>query len=184
MTSPTAPEQQKFVGLPLMVVSPVDLGRLLREIEMIDNALLQQELQKHEPKLPKTSKMMDATISLNRLNLLEKAQRDRLRDFLAAVKERAPLLHMSFSADPSEAFIEKLMDWLRKNVHPLVLLTIGLQPNIGAGAIVRTTNKYFDFSLAANFSKNRELLMSKLQETTRPAVSAQAAVTEPVEAPA
>jgi len=171
MTSPTAPEQQKFVGLPLMVVSPVDLGRLLRELETIDNGLLQQTLQKQDPKLPKTSKMMDELITLNHLNLLEKPQRERLKQFLLAVKEKAPLLHMSFSADPSEAFIEKLMSWIRENMHPLALLTVGLQPNIGAGAVVRTTNKYFDFSLAANFATQRELLMSKLQETTRPAAA-------------
>jgi len=182
MAHEAAGTPKKFEGLPLQVVGPVDLGRLIRELEALDNNLLQQKLQKHEPKLPKTSKLMDDLISVNRLDLLDDAERKRTRDFLAAIKERAPVLHISFSADPSPAFVEKLMSWLRENIHPLVLLTVGLQPNIGAGCIVRTTNKYFDFSLGKHFGENRELLMSKLREVTTakaPAASAPAPAAAP-----
>jgi hypothetical protein len=53
---------------------------------------------------------------------------------------------------------------LRENIHPLVLITFGLQPNIGAGTVVRTTNKYFDFSLGQALAKNRTMLMAQLRE--------------------
>jgi len=170
-----APKHRKFAGLPLSVVGPVDLGRLLREIETIDNALLELELRKpgSEAKLPKTSKLMDELVELNKLNLLQAADRADLKKFLEAVKQQAPVLHISFSADPTPSFLQRLMKYIRQEIHPLALVTVGLQPNIGAGCVVRTANKYFDFSLGKRLAGNRELLMSKLREhVTAPAAPA------------
>lgn len=155
-------------GLPVSIVSPLDVSRLIRELEGLEANLQQLTLQKKELKLPKTSKLLDETIAFNKLDLLQKSDRDSFRELLQAVKEHAPLLHVSFNADPSPVFLAKLMTWLRQNIHPLVLVTIGLQPNIGAGCIIRTTNKYFDFSLGKRFEKNRTLLMEKLREEVVP----------------
>lgn len=155
-----------IVGLPLLVVGPVDVGRLARELETIDNQLLAVELRTKAPatELPTMSQLLGQTVELNKLNLLVPAERKQLQELLALVKAQAPLLHISFSADPNPAFTEKLMAWLRREIHPLVLLTIGLQPNLGAGCIVRSTNQYFDFSLRQDFLEKRELLMSKLTD--------------------
>jgi hypothetical protein len=163
-----APAQAGFNGLqlPLSVVGPVDLGRLLRELEAIDADLMEQAIKKQELILPKLSKLLDNTASLNKVTLTDETHRATLIQALTACKAHAPLLHMSFSADPSPLFIEKLMAWLRTNIDPVVLLTVGLQPNLGAGCLIRSTNKYFDFSLRENFTKNRDLLMSKLKEQT------------------
>lgn len=152
--------------LPLLVVSPVDVGRLIRDVETLDNVLMQYDLKgaTDQARMPKTSLLLDATIDINKLNLLDPNQRQQLISFLYSVRDSAPVLHISFGADPAAAFIEKLMAWVRREIHPLVLLTVGLQPNIGAGCLVRTTNKFYDFSLRENFTKNRELLMSKLRE--------------------
>ena len=69
---------------------------------------------------------------------------------------------MSFSADPSVTFLTKLMTWLRQEIHPQVLLTVGLQPTIGAGCILRTTNRYFDFSLRQDFANKRTMRWIRL----------------------
>lgn len=160
-----------LVGLPLMVVGPVDVGRLIRELESLDNQLLALELRNKDDKLelPRTSQMMAQTVELNKLDLLQAADRKLLMELLAMIKKEAPLLHISFSADPSNAFVEKMMAWLRREIHPLVLLTIGLQPNIGAGCVVRSTNKQFDCSLRQDFMGKRDLLMSKLVGEEQPA---------------
>jgi hypothetical protein len=152
--------------LPLSVTSPTDLGRLLRELGILDNYLMQFDLkgQTGSVKMHKTSLLLDSVIDANKLDLLQPEQRKRIIGFLQDTKANAPVLHISFGADPSPSFVEKLMTWLRREIHPQVLLTIGLQPNIGAGCLVRSTNRYFDFSLRENFTKNRELLMSKLRE--------------------
>ena len=159
--------------LPLQVASPVDVGRLMRELETIDGLLTQATIRKdgHEAKMPKTSHLMDQTIQLNKLDLTEVGQRKQLATFLTTVKTKAPVLHMSFSADPSMQFIERLMTWLRKELHPTILVTVGLQPNIGAGCIVRSTNKYFDFSLRQDFAKKRDLLLEKLGPALAPEVA-------------
>jgi hypothetical protein len=46
------------------------------------------------------------------------------------------------------------------------LITIGLQPNIGAGCVVRTTNKYFDLSIKQDFLSKRNLLLEALKAKT------------------
>jgi F0F1-type ATP synthase delta subunit len=168
--------------LPVSVVGPVDLGRLIREMETLDNELMQQELRAGtEVKLPKTSKLLDQTVELNKVDLLKADQRKQLQQSLTKLREKAPVLHISFSADPSPLFIEKMMTWLRAEIDPLVLLTVGEQPNIGAGCVVRTTNKYFDFSLREHFMKQRTLLMESLKvgsgTIVPPRVPAPAAVT-------
>lgn len=157
-------ETKKIVGLPVLVTSPVDVGRLIREVETIDETLEQLTLRKtgDEIKMPKTTQLMDQMVELNKLNLLVLADRQLLKQFLEQVKSGAPVLHVSFSADPNTAFIEKLMAWLRREIHPLVLMTVGLQPNIGAGCIIRTTNKYFDLSLKQDFTKKTALLRDAL----------------------
>ena len=160
-----APKLRELV-LPLLVTSPVDVGRLLREVDALDNALMAHDVVgKDQPvKMPKTSLLIDAMIDANKLDLTDPAERKTLMTFLQTIHAKAPVLHISFSADPAPAFIEKLMTWLRREISAQLLITIGLQPNIGAGCMVRSPNKFYDFSLRKNFAKNRELLMEKLRE--------------------
>jgi F0F1-type ATP synthase delta subunit len=150
-------------GLPISVASPVDLGRLIRELEAVDSALEQAALRGEAAVLPKLSELLAQAVELNKLDLLQSAQRKLLVQFLVSIRERAPRLHMSFSADPSPQFSAKLTSYLREQIHPLVLITFGLQPNIGAGCVIRTTNKYFDFSLGSALTKNRSLVMESLR---------------------
>lgn len=167
MAPKTETVEKHLSGLPLMASGPIDIGRLIRELEAVDNALLETELRTKAPatQLPKLGQLMNDTVELNKLDLLQAADRRQLLEFLTLVKDKAPVIHISFSAEPDMAFIEKIMTWLRREIHPVVLLTIGLQPNLGAGCIVRSTNKQFDLSLRQNFIDKRELLMSKLAGT-------------------
>lgn len=155
---------KKMVGLPVLVSSPVEIGRLIRELEIIDDTLLELAIRKggSEVKMPKTSQLMDRMIELNKLNLLLENDRKLLLRFLESIKQGAPVLHMSFSADPSVDFIEKMVAWLRKEIHPLALMTVGLQPSLGVGCVVRSTNRQFDFSLRQDFLKKRSLLQEKI----------------------
>ncbi|HTE57745.1 MAG TPA: hypothetical protein VK694_03290 [Verrucomicrobiae bacterium] len=152
------------ISLPVQVVGRVDVGRLLREVEGLDNFMQQAAIrQPGTPlKMPKTSRLMDEMLAGSQLNMLHEQDRKQLLTFLTAVKARSPVLHMSFGADPSPLFLSKLMTWLRAEIHPQVLLQVGLQPNIGAGMIMRTTNKQFDFSLRHRFKKQRDTLVQRL----------------------
>ena len=61
------------------------------------------------------------------------------------------------------AFVAKIVAWLRTEIHPLILLEIGLQPTIAAGCVIRTTNKYFDYSIGRHLKRNRGQLVSLLR---------------------
>ena len=166
-----APKQgDSFLHLPISVVSRVDVGRLLREVDGLDDFLKQSELRAPgtPTKLPRTSRLFDEVVNVNQLNVLHEEDRSRLKIFLTEVRSGAPTLHMSFSADPSPLFTQKLISWLRSELHPVVLLQVGLQPNIGAGCVVRTTNKYFDFSLRSRFKEKGPILADLLKAGGKP----------------
>ena len=175
--------QKAITKLPASASSPADIGRLISALEQIDESLLQLSLRHggKDVKLPKTTKLMDQTIELNHVNLLQQADRQALQKFLVEVKARAPVLHISFSAEPTPAFLEKLLGWLRREIHPLVLVTVGLQPTLGVGCVVRSTNKYFDFSLRQDFAEKQELLHQLLVAKEAPAATVAAKTPEEVQ---
>ncbi len=154
--------------MPTTVATVVDVGRLLREVGALEDFMDQTAIRQPgtSMQLPKTSRLLDAIVDLNKLNMLQQADRHRLYIFLEAVKQKAPVLHISFSADPSPYFMQKVVTYLRTNIHPVVLVQVGLQPNIGAGCVVRSTNKYFDFSLRQRLKSKRDVLLKTLQSST------------------
>lgn len=152
----------------------MELGRLVTEAEHIDDTMEQAGLRKggESVTLPKTSRLMDELCQQNSLNLLHEKDRQALIDGLKTIKAKAPAIHISFSRDPSAAFMQKLVTWLRAEIHPQILVRVGLQPTIGAGCIVRTTNRQFDMSLRKQLSESRGILVEKLAaEQTREVVS-------------
>ena len=157
------PETQAAPVLPVGVVGMIDLGRLIRELERLEAAMTSDKIRTGaDVQLPKLSALMDQLAETNKLDLRDPHARKSLLEFLKLLRKEAPKIHMSFSADPSPLFIQRLVTWLRQEVHPLLLLQVGLQPNMGAGCVVRTTNKYFDFSLRNRFHDRRELLAQQL----------------------
>jgi len=157
-------EGERQLQLPLLVVGPSDVARLLREIEALDEYLHQASLKKeHEVKLPRVSRMLEELATGNELDLQHANARKLATDFLQSVQSSSPVITLSFAVDPSSAFVGKITVWLRQNIHPLLLLRIGLQPSIAAGCTVRTTNRYYDFSLRSHFKEQREILLQKLR---------------------
>ena len=153
------------LSLPPQVASPTDLGRLLREITMVNENMLQLSIRAggSTTKMVKISRLMDLMTEYNKLNLLRESDRQALKQYLEAVKQSAPRLHFSFGADPAPVFIEKLVSWLRREISPHLLITVGLQPNIGAGCIVRSNSRQYDFSLGKTFEQKRGLLLKQLK---------------------
>ncbi len=152
--------------LPSLIVSPSDVRRLRRELEELDDFLHQAGLRQggKAVAMPKTSRLLEELASTTNINLLHKPERDKLLKYITALIKQAPVLHISFASDPSASFIDKLVVWLRQNIHPQVLVRVGLQPSIAAGCIVRTANKQFDFSLRQALEDQKPLLITKLHE--------------------
>lgn len=146
--------------LPTLVFGVVEVRRLLRELDALEEYLRQAGLRggQQAKDLPRVSRLLDSISTENNINLLKEDDRQSLKDFLANLEKTAPQLHFSFASDPSSAFLAKLVQWLRSNIHEHALLSLGLQPSIAAGCIVRTPNKMFDFSLRQRLGKSGALL--------------------------
>lgn len=152
------------ITLPVGIISPTDIARLTREIEGIDNFFRDQKIRTggETNAMPRLSKLMDQLAVENKINLLVETDRNKILVILEQLHKSAPILHISFSVDPPGAYVQKVVAWLRSNVHRYALVTVGLQPNIGAGCVVRTTNKMFDFSLREFFAEKRDFFVEKL----------------------
>lgn len=151
--------------LPASVISQTDIARLMRELNGLDDFFVGAKARQHGTgmNLPKISRQIDLTARENKLNLLAEADRQRLMDGLKSVYERAPNLHISFAIEPSPKAFEKIIIWLRRNIHPQALVSVGLQPAIAAGCVLRTTNKVFDMSLRAGLNKETDYLKQLIQ---------------------
>jgi len=163
-----APKSGQQLRLPTLVFGIVEIRRLRRELEALEDFVKQAEIREpgKQPQMPRTSRLLDALATDNNMQLLQSEHRTYLTNFLQAVEKEAPNVHISFAVDPSSAFTVKIVTWLRDNIHPFTLLEVGLQPTIAAGCIVRTTNKIFDFSLRERFTNSHDLLIKSLESVT------------------
>ncbi|MBA3758567.1 hypothetical protein H0X10_02970 [Candidatus Saccharibacteria bacterium] len=151
--------------LPVAIVTKADAGRLLREVSAVDEFMDATAIRSPGTPmaLPKTSRLMAEIVEVNKLNMLVAEDRANLITYVTHVREKAPEIHISFSAEPSAAFMQKITTYLRENIHPQILLQVGLQPTIGAGFMLRTTNKYYDFSMRTTLKAKRDVLMQNIR---------------------
>ncbi len=156
--------------LPITVVTQSDVSRLLYDLEKIEEFFLQVKVRKSGEtlSLPRTSPGMDEILQVNNLNLLQEVDRQRLKFILMTIRTKSPVIHLSFSAVPNQKFLEKIVGWLRINISEIMILQIGLQPSIGAGFVMRTNNKFFDFSLRQHLNKRTDILIKELRKGVDP----------------
>lgn len=169
------------VHLPTGIVSTGDARRLRRDIAALEETLQAIRLRTNAPvaKLPRLSRSLEEFGSTNRLNFLLPDDRHHAAVFMDYVLKKAPVLRISFASEATRKFTTELVLWLRANFDSEMLVEIGLEPNIAAGSIVRTTDKVFDFSLIKHLESKRPMLMEKLLGTAT--TSAQASQPEPVD---
>jgi len=150
--------------LPSSVISRGDIAKSLREVEKINTYFHQEGLRgsKDQP-LPTLGRVLESLATANNLNLIHTKDRDELKRFLTRLKAKAPVVFMSFPSEASDDFIAKLLDWFRAEVHPYIILNVGLQPELAAGCTLRTTNKFFDFSFRNRFENSKKKLLAALK---------------------
>lgn len=136
-------------SLPLGVISDTDLDRLVRELKNLDDYFLNAAARKGGISIqpPRVTRLLNTIATQLQYNLLEEDKRQSLIDGLKTIRTSAPLMHISFATEPSPKALERILVWLRSNIHPYTLLQVGLQPTIAAGCVLRTPNKVFDMSL-------------------------------------
>jgi len=155
----------RSLKLPLSLTGPVDVAHLGRELELIDSSYQQAELRHTKLADPATSPLLAELLELNQLSLVQSADRALASQFLVWLTKTAPDVHISFASNPSANFTKKLLTWLRTNISPFLLVSVGLEPAIAAGCVIRTTNKSFDLSLRQRFQDSRHLIVEALRQT-------------------
>ncbi len=145
--------------LPLQILTTGDVSRLTRELQGMEQFFAEAAIKGTTAKsVPQASLQLAILVKDNDLNLLHGADRLKLKEFLELVVHKAPIVHLSFATDPKPEFLMKLLNWFRTNADPFVLMQVGLQPNIAAGCVLRTTNKYFDLSFKQHFLQSKAKL--------------------------
>ena len=188
-TAPSSARPRELV-LPEAVSNLGLVRQLLRELEAVDEFMRQNAIREpgKQEVLPRVGKLLESLADANGFQLLQGEHRAQLKAFLQSLETTAPTVHISFAVEATIAVITRMVQWMRANVHPHVLVEIGMQPTIVAGCVVRTTNKVFDFSLQKQFDQSQDLLVQSLEETMKPvagsvinAAAAAAALPEPKE---
>jgi F0F1-type ATP synthase delta subunit len=158
------PDNEKL-SLPLSIAQQVDIGRLLYELGLIDEHLNQVAIKEPGKQVVvKSSAKLSDLVELNNLDLTNKEQRLKLIDWLKGLQKSAKVINVSFGAEASERFVQAIVKWFRTEVDPSCLLIVGLEPTIGAGSVVRTSNKIFNFSLKNRLRVNRGLLLDEIKK--------------------
>ncbi|MBI2588875.1 hypothetical protein HYW35_01540 [Candidatus Saccharibacteria bacterium] len=148
--------------LPSAVVSVGDLNRLSRELSSLNDFFLSAAARKAgAAPPPRVTRILNSLATeTNKYNLLDAKQRQNLAQELKTIQAIAPVMHISFASEPSPQAIERILVWLRTNIHPYALLQVGLQPTIAAGCVLRTTNQVFDMSLRSYLDRQKDYLVA------------------------
>jgi len=154
--------------IPITLVSRYDVSRLLRELNSLDDFFAGAKSRPAGTALPapRPSNLLNQLVSDNQVNLLEEAQRQQLKARLEGLLKTAPQLRISFSSEPPAKVLEQILSWMRQNIHPTLLLQVGLQPNVAAGFMLRTPNKWFDMSLRPRLQKEQPYLIELIAGAT------------------
>ncbi len=152
---------------PAALIGRPDLARLIREVESVDNDLESQKVRSKAEEtgchMPTMSRGLSDFLELNKLDLKEDKMRMQLREQLRVIKDKAPVIHMTFAVDADPEFLQKLVSYMRAELHPHTLLSVGLQPAIVGGVYMRTPNQVHDFSLKTLLAGKRDIITHELE---------------------
>lgn len=139
------------IVLHVSIISPVDLGRIQRELYSIDSHFQARDISVDNR--VHTTAELDNLIKSSGVDLAEEQQRHTLIQQLQFVRRTAPTVRIVFSKQPGNRELSMLVKWFREFGHPNTLIEAGVDPSIGGGCIVKTSTKKFDFSYARLLSE-------------------------------
>ena len=153
--------------LPSALISRADLARLVREVEAVDSALETQKVKNDGQgnyRLPTMSQSLGDFLAINKIDLTDDHGRMTLKEQLIKLKDKAPVIHMTFATSADPEALQDLVDWVRKELHPQALISVGLQPSLIGGVYMRTPNHVYDFSMRSRMQGKREILVGAIEE--------------------
>ena len=164
MSEPTAAAPFIF---PPALVGRRDLTRVLRELEQLDNELESQKARSHgeaQYHMPAISQVLNDMLTTNKVDIANDQTRMKFREQLRKLKDHAPVIHMTFAAEADPGAIQQIVAWIRQELHPQALISVGLQPSLIGGVYVRTPNHVHDFSLREHMKGKRDVIVQSLEQ--------------------
>jgi F0F1-type ATP synthase delta subunit len=166
MTEITAKTYADFV-LPSSMVTKVDVSRMVTEAEQIDNKLTEAAVRVKsgaaQPTMPVLSEVLEEFLAQNKLSLDNAQERAELIKQLRSLKEKVPIIHMTFAVSADRESLQQIASWLRQSIHPQAVIAVGLQPALIAGVYLRTPNHVHDLSMRAALSGGHDVLVKELE---------------------
>ncbi len=146
-----------------VIVTPIELGKIQRELFAIDDFLVQAKNKSAHATMPTPGSLLQSLISSSKLEMLKSDERTQLVNQLKYVRRTAPVVHITFASTPSKRALRALVKWFRSNIHPNTLIEPGVQASIGGGCLIRTSTKTFDFSIQKILADSKPNLARSLQ---------------------
>lgn len=169
MSGTTAPT----ITLPPTLIGRVDLSRLVREVESVDNDFEVQKVRDHKAagslSIPTMSRSLSDFLQMNKVDITDPQARMALKKQLGLMKDKSPTIRMVFAAEPEPEFLQQLVAWIRQEIHPGALLTVGLQPGIIGGVYMRTPNHVHDFTIRTMLAGKRDIIRAELETVLKQA---------------
>lgn len=151
---------------PPALTGRADISRLLRELEALDNDLESQRARSKGKggsyRLPNMSRALNDFLETNKLDIADDQTRMNLRTQLRKLKDHAPVIHMTFASDADPDSMQRIVAWIRQELHPQALISVGLQPSLVGGVYVRTPNHVHDLSIRAHMRDSRGVIVQDL----------------------
>jgi len=158
---------QDQLVLPATVVSKADVSRLAIELERVDSEMTAAAVRTKQGIVGQEgsaiSDRLREFIEQNTVALEDSRTRTDTIKSLRSLKEKVPVIHMTFASVAEPESLQLLTRWLRTSIHPQAVLEVGLQPSLVAGVYLRTPNHVHDFSLRAVLESQRDLLVQDLE---------------------
>lgn len=152
--------------LPPRVVTKIDVSRLVSELEKVDNDLTATALRAEKGgsavTAPALSQNMTDFLAQNELKIEDGKVRSDLIKELHQLKDKVPVIHMTFAVTADPETLQQLVLWIRTNIDPHTVIEVGLQPSLVAGVYLRTPNHVHDLSLRQMLKAGRGKLAEEL----------------------
>ena len=153
--------------LPASVISRVDVSRLVREFEALDNALtskaVREKANASELEMPAQTPQLTAFLDANPVVLENAKDREDYIKQLRLLKKNVHVMNMTFAVVADAESLQQLSAWIRDAIHPQIVLEAHLQPALVAGAYIRSQNHVFDFSVRNALKAKRGELKKELE---------------------
>lgn len=161
------------IELPASIVGLRDLRTCVKVLERLTSQLVNESIQIKAGIEDKTAspaalpEMLQELVTLSGMGVNSERQSEALKKQLLELVQHAPRIQLQFASEPDATMKRRLVAWLRSNIHRNLLIDIHVNPGVGGGFIVETTQRRYDFSWRTYLEHQSEHLTQKIREAAQ-----------------